>query len=153
FMTGQRDLKRLLAYSSVEHMGILIFAIGIGGLAVFGALLHVLNNGLIKVTMFLCAGNIRDAYGTRASDQIRGGFRQLPFTGTLFLAGFLAITGSPPFGPFLSEFTMVSAAFGARHFVVGALFVLLLAVVFIPMGAMIIPVVLGEPSEASRHSA
>ncbi len=151
FMTGQRDLKRLLAYSSVEHMGILVFGIGIGGLAVFGALLHVLNNGLTKVALFLSAGNIQSAYGSRSSDDVRGVIRRLPLTGALFLAGFLAITGSPPFGPFLSEFTIVNAALGADdQFLVGAgaLFLLLLGIVFIGMGATIIPVVQGNPPES-----
>jgi hydrogenase-4 component F len=149
FMTGQRDLKRLLAYSSVEHMGILVFAIGIGGLAVFGALLHVLNNGLTKVGLFLCAGNIQSAYGSRSTEDLGGAIRRLPITGALFLAGFLAITGSPPFGPFLSEFTIVSAALGTSHFLAAALFLTLLMVVFIGMGGTIMPVVLGRPPEAN----
>jgi hydrogenase-4 component F len=151
FMTGQRDLKRLLAYSSVEHMGILIFGIGIGGLAVFGALLHVLNNGLTKVALFLSAGNIQSAYESRSTEDVCGAIRRLPMTGTLFLAGFLAITGSPPFGPFVSEFTIVNATLGSDQFLAGALFLLLLAIVFIGMGATIIPVVQGNPPEAAAQ--
>ena len=151
FMTGQRDLKRLLAYSSVEHMGILVFGIGIGGLAVFGALLHVLNNGLTKVALFLSAGNIQSAYGSRSTEDVSGAIRGLPITGTLFLAGFFAITGSPPFGPFLSEFTIVNAALGSDQFLAGALFLLLLAIVFIGMGSTIIPVVQGDPPEAAAQ--
>jgi hydrogenase-4 component F len=149
FMTGQHDLKRLLAYSSVEHIGILIFAIGVGGLAVFGALLHVCNNGLTKVTLFLCAGNIQRAYGSRSSDDISGALHCLPVTASAFLAGFFAITGSPPFGPFVSEFTIVSAALGAGHFVAGGLFLVFLAVAFIGMGSTVLPVVLGRPPESA----
>ena len=152
FMTGQRDLKRLLAYSSVEHMGILVLGIGIGGLAVFGALLHVLNNGLTKCALFLCAGNIQSAYGSRLSEDVSGAIRRLPITGTLFLAGFFAITGSPPFGPFLSEFTIVNAAFGTGQFLACALFLLILTVVFVGMGARIIPVVLGNPPQSAAQS-
>jgi hydrogenase-4 component F len=147
FMTGQRDLKRLLAYSSVEHMGILVLGIGIGGLAIFGVLLHVINNGLTKVALFLSAGNIQNAYGSRSSDEVRGAIRRLPLTGTLFLAGFLAITGSPPFGPFVSEFTIVNAALENGQFLMAALFLLLLGIAFIGMGATIIPVVQGDPPE------
>jgi hydrogenase-4 component F len=147
FMTGQRDLKRLLAYSSVEHMGILVLGIGIGGLAIFGVLLHVINNGLTKVALFLSAGNIQNAYGSRSSEAVKGVIRRLPLTGTLFLAGFLAITGSPPFGPFLSEFTIVNAALEGGQFLVGALFLLLLGIAFIGMGATIITVVQGDPPE------
>jgi hydrogenase-4 component F len=147
FMTGQRDLKRMLAYSSVEHMGILVLGIGIGGLATFGALLHVLNNGLTKVALFLSAGNIQSAYGSKSSEDVTGVLRRLPLTGALFMAGFLAITGSPPFGPFLSEFTIVNAAIGSDQFAVGTLMLLLMGIVFIGMGATILPVVLGDPPE------
>jgi hydrogenase-4 component F len=147
FMTGQRDLKRMLAYSSVEHMGILVLGIAIGGLATFGALLHVLNNGLTKVALFLSAGNIQNAYGSKSSEEVTGVIRRLPLTGILFMTGFLAITGSPPFGPFVSEFTIVNAAVGSDQFAVGALMLLLLGIVFIGMGATILPVVLGNPPE------
>jgi hydrogenase-4 component F len=147
FMTGQRDLKRMLAYSSVEHMGILVLGIGIGGLATFGALLHVLNNGLTKVALFLSAGNIQSAYGSKSSEEVTGVIRRLPLTGIFFMAGFLAITGSPPFGLFVSEFTIVNAAVANDRFAVGALMLLLLGIVFIGMGATILPVVLGNPPQ------
>src|SRR5262249_44992484 len=97
FMVRQRDFKRMLAYSSVEHMGILILGVGIGGLAVYGALLHMINNGLTKGVLFLSAGNIHRAYGSKLTDRVRGAIRRVPLSGSLFLAGFLAITGSPPF--------------------------------------------------------
>src|SRR5262249_32999118 len=152
FMSGQRDLKRLLAYSSVEHMGILVLGIGIGGLGVFGALLHVINNGLTKAALFHSAGNIQSAYGSRSSDDVRRAIRRLPVSGTLFLAGFLAITGSPPFGPFVSEFTIVTAALGSGQFLVGALFLLFLGVVFVGMGATVLPVVQGEPPKDAAQT-
>src|SRR5206468_4982056 len=98
FMVRQRDFKRMLAYSSVEHMGILVFGIGIGGDAVFGALLHLINNGLTKGVLFLSAGNIHRAYGSKLTDDVTGALRLTPASGALFLAGFFAITGSPPFG-------------------------------------------------------
>lgn len=152
FMVRQRDIKRLLAYSSVEHMGILVFGIGIGGLAVFGALLHVINNGLTKVALFLCAGNIQSAYGSRSASEVRGVIGRLPLTGALFLAAFLAITGSPPFGPFLSEFTILNATFSSGSYLEGALFLLLLGIVFIGMGSVILAVVQGTPSENASAS-
>src|SRR5439155_12022760 len=104
FVARQRDYKRMLAYSSVEHMGILVLGVGIGGAAVFGALLHLVNNGLTKGVMFLAAGNIHRASASKVTDDVRGALRRLPISGALFLAGFFAVTGSPPFGPFLSEF-------------------------------------------------
>src|SRR5208337_615206 len=113
FMVRQRDFKRMLAYSSVEHMGILVLGIGIGGLGVYGSLLHLINNGLTKGVLFLSAGNIHRAYGSKLTEYVRGAIHRVPLSGALFLAGFLAITGSPPFGPFVSEFTIVNAAVGS----------------------------------------
>ena len=152
FTSRQRDLKRLLAYSSVEHMGILIFGIGVGGLATFGALLHVINNGLTKVALFLSAGNIQHAFGSKFSQDVRGAIRRLPLTGPLFLAGFFAITGSPPFGPFLSEFTIVDASLSAGQWVPTALFLLFLLVVFVGMGSTILPAVQGVPTEQAART-
>src|SRR5439155_7532810 len=92
FMARQRDYKRMLAYSSVEHMGILVLGIGIGGTAVFGALLHLINNGLTKGVLFLSAGNIHRAFGSKVTDDVRGAMQRAPLSATLFLTGFLAIT-------------------------------------------------------------
>ena len=150
FMVRQRDFKRMLAYSSVEHMGILILGVGIGGAALYGALLHLINNGLTKGVLFLSAGNIHRAYGSKLTDDVSGAIRRVPVSGALFLAGFLAITGSPPFGPFISEFTIVNAAIGSGQFLAGGLFLLLLGVVFIGMGATVLAVVQGEPVEAKQ---
>lgn len=148
FMVRQHDFKRMLAYSSVEHMGILILGIGIGGAAVYGALLHLINNGLAKGVLFLSAGNIHRSYGSKLTDDVRGAIRRVPLSGALFLAGFLAITGSPPFGPFVSEFTIVSAAFGGGQYVAAGLLLALLGVVFIGMGGTVLLVVQGKPPEA-----
>jgi hydrogenase-4 component F len=145
FMVRQRDFKRMLAYSSVEHMGILVLGIGIGGLAVYGALLHLINNGLTKGVLFLSAGNIHRAYGSKLTDEVRGAIRRVPLSGALFLAGFLAITGSPPFAPFVSEFTIVNAAVGGGQYLAGGLFLILLAIVFIGMGVTVLAVVQGDP--------
>jgi hydrogenase-4 component F len=147
FVVRQRDFKRMLAYSSVEHMGILVLAIGIGGMAVYGALLHVINNGLTKGVLFLSAGNIHRAYGSKLTDDVRGALVRLPVSGALFLIGFLAITGAPPFGPFVSEFTIVRAAMSGGQFLTGGLFLLLLGVIFIGMGATVLAVVQGTPPE------
>lgn len=144
FMARQKDFKRLLAYSSIEHMGILVLGLGIGGVAIYGALLHLINNGLTKGVLFLSAGNIHRAYGSKVTDNVHGAIQRLPLSGTLFLAGFLAITGSPPFGPFVSEFTIVNAAIGSGQFVVSGLFLLLMGVVFVGMGATVLTVVQGD---------
>jgi hydrogenase-4 component F len=146
FMVRQPDIKRLLAYSSVEHMGILAIGVGIGGLATFGAMLHLVNNALTKGALFLAAGNIHRAYASKQLSEVRGALVRLPISGALFLAGFLAITGSPPFGPFLSEFTILRGIFASDRLVVGLLVLLLLAIVFIGMGATVLAVTQGESS-------
>lgn len=153
FMVGQRDFKRMLAYSSVEHMGILVLGVGLGGAGVFAALLHMLNNGLTKGVLFLSAANIHRAFESKSVDEVRGAMRRVPLSGTLFLFGFFAITGSPPFGPFVSEFLVLSRAFAADRFLIGGGVLLLLLLVFIGMGRTVLAMVQGLPSpEASRSS-
>jgi hydrogenase-4 component F len=148
FMIGQSDFKRMLAYSSVEHMGILALGLGLGGSAASGAVFHTLNNGLTKGVLFLAAGNIHRSYGSKRVEDVRGAARRLPVSGPLFLAGFLAVTGSPPFSPFFSEFSILNGAIAGGRFVVGGLFLLFLSVIFVGMGATVLKVVQGDPSGA-----
>ena len=152
FTVGQRDFKRMLAYSSVEHMGILVLGLGIGGPAIYGALLHMVTHGVTKGLLFLSAGNIYHAYGSKSTEQVHGAMRRLPLSGSLFLVGFLAIAGSPPFGPFISEFAILNGAFDAGRFVTAGLFLFLLLVVFIGMGATVLHVVQGRPPAEVRHT-
>lgn len=149
FMVQQRDLKRLLAYSSVEHMGILALGLGLGGVGAFGAMLHMVNNGIVKGALFLSAGNIHRAYASKDVGTVAGALHRVPWSAGALVAGFLAITGSPPFGPFVSEFTVLGAAVGAgRYFVAGAMLVFLL-VAFLGMGAAVLAVVHGEVSPSA----
>ncbi|MEK7704702.1 MAG: proton-conducting transporter membrane subunit [Myxococcota bacterium] len=143
-MVGQRDFKRMLAYSSVEHMGILALGVGIGKLGTFGAMLHLVANGLTKGVLFLSAANLHRGYDSRLTDKVRGALRGMPLSGGLFLAGFLAITGAPPFAPFLSELTIARAAFAEGHAVAGGFFLAFLMVVFVGMGATVLKVTLGD---------
>ena len=146
FMVRQRDYKRMLAYSSVEHMGILMLGASLGGAGLFGALLHMLNNGFTKGVLFLSAANLHRHFGSRSLDHVQGALRVLPVSATLFLVGFFAVTGAPPFGPFLSEFTILRAAVGAGRIGVAAAFLTLLFLVFVGMGATVLAVVQGEPA-------
>ena len=123
-------------------------ALGLGGSAVGGAFYHVVNNGLSKGVLFLAAGNIHRAYGSKRIDDVRGAMRRLPVSGPLFLAGFLAVTGTPPFSPFWSEFIILNGAFSSGRWVVGAFFLLFLAVIFIGMGATVLHVVQGDDKGA-----
>ncbi len=148
FLVRQKDYKRMLAYSSIEHMGILVLGIGLGGPGIFGALLHLLNNAFAKGVLFLSSGNIHRAYGSKSTDQVSGALVRLPASGALFLGGFIAITGSPPFGPFMSEFIILRQAFHTGQFAVAGLALLLLLVIFIGMGNTVLAIVQGPPTSA-----
>ncbi|MGA7616466.1 MAG: proton-conducting transporter membrane subunit [Thermoanaerobaculia bacterium] len=144
-MVGQRDLKRLLAYSSVEHVGVIAVGIGLGGVGIFGALLHMVNYAMTKGVLFLSAGNIHRGYRSKRVGEVTGALIRLPVSAGLFLAGFFAITGSPPFGPFVSELTILNAATGQHRVAVAAIYVTLLVLVFVAMGASLMPMVEGAP--------
>ena len=110
FIVRQRGIKRLMAYSSVEHMGVVALGLGFGGtFGVAGAFYHMLVHSLNKSLMFFGAGNVMRAYGTKAIGGIKGVGRAFPVSGALWLAGAVAITGAPPFGLFFSEFTIMRA--------------------------------------------
>lgn len=131
FVLTQQDIKRMLAYSSVEHMGIMAVGFGFGGpLAVYGALLHLVNHALTKAMLFLVAGNLAHRYHTRQMARIKGAAQAMPVTGTLLLLGAFAITGSPPFGLFASEFSVLTAGFHQGRLIPAVLFLLFIAVIF-----------------------
>ncbi len=153
FMARQTDFKRMLAYSSVEHVGIMAVALGLGGKAIFGALFHILANGLSKGVLFLSSGNIHRSYNSKNTDHVRGALRRLPWSGGLFLAGFIAITGSPPFAPFISEFTIISSAFTQGRMLIGAIFLISLTIIFIGMALTVLPMVMGDvPADSETTS-
>jgi len=112
FIVRQRGIKRLMAYSSVEHMGVVALGFGFGGpLGVAGALYHMLNHSLNKSLMFFGAGNVMRSYGSKEIRDIRGVWTRFPVAGALWLAGAVGITGAPPFGLFLSELVILRAGF------------------------------------------
>jgi hydrogenase-4 component F len=114
FILTQRNFRRILAYSSIDHAGIMVAALGFGGnLGALGAMLHMLFHAVTKPLMFFCAGNVQQHFATPYFRQVRGVIHLLPWTGGLFLAATLAVTGTPPFSIFQSEFTTLSAALAA----------------------------------------
>ena len=150
FILGQSDFKRMLAYSSVEHMGILALGVGVGGAGVYGGLLHAVNHSLTKGCLFLTAGNILAAYRTKSVPSIHGILRLLPATGWLWLLGFLAITGAPPFGTFLSEFNVLRAALDQGRWGLAVGFLAMLALVFIGMASIVLPMTQGPATAAVK---
>ncbi|HKJ95115.1 MAG TPA: proton-conducting transporter membrane subunit [Gammaproteobacteria bacterium] len=128
----QTDTKRLMAYSSVEHMGVITLAFGFGGpLGVAAALYHMVGHSLNKSLMFFGAGNAAIVHGTKHMDDIREVLRCSPVSGGLWLAGAVAITGAPPFALFLSEFTTVRAGLASGWWPAAVAMLVLLLVIFV----------------------
>jgi hydrogenase-4 component F len=148
FILGQADFKRMLAYSSVEHMGILALGVGLGSAATFGAMLHAVNHSLTKGMLFLVAGNILAVYRTKSSNDVRGVLKVVPVSGALWVLGFFAITGSPPFGPFLSEFAVLKGALDDGRYAVAAAYLVILAIIFVGMASAVLRMSQGTPPEA-----
>ena len=130
FIMRQQEYKRLLAYSSVENMGIIALGTGIGGLGAYGAILCLIHHSLIKSSLFLSSGNILLGYGSRLISKTGNLAGRMPRTCLAFLGGFVGIAGFPPFGLFLGELFIIVAAFRSGHPVVGGVFVLSLCVIF-----------------------
>jgi hydrogenase-4 component F len=128
FLWTPANYKRMLAYSSVEHIGLVALGLGFGGaLGVAGALLHVANHGLAKSLLFLLAGRIRAAYGTVELGAVRALVAALPVTGRTFMLALFALLGLPPFGLFVSEVMIFGAGFREGHpWLAGAALALLL---------------------------
>jgi hydrogenase-4 component F len=145
FVIGQLDYKRLLAYSSVEHMGILVLGVGIGGAAGFGSMLHAVNHSFTKAMLFLVAGNTLAHFHSKSTLHVRGTMSVLPVTGMLWIVGLLAITGCPPFGTFLSELAILKGLLDAERWWLAAFYLTALGIVFAGMSAVILPLVYGRP--------
>ncbi|HTY47273.1 MAG TPA: hydrogenase 4 subunit F [Methanomassiliicoccales archaeon] len=131
FIILARDYKRLLAYSSIEHMGIIAIGFGIGGpFGVLGGLLHMLNHAVTKSMLFFTSGNILLRFKTKAMEEVRGLGTSMPLTALFLVLGALAITGSPPFSIFISEFTVVYGGLQQGQYIVVGLMLLFLVVIF-----------------------
>jgi hydrogenase-4 component F len=147
FIVVQRDLKRLLAYSSVEHIGLIATAVGVGGpTGLLAGLFHLLNHAITKSLLFFAAGELVQRYGTRRIARIRGAARAVPVAGPLFLLGALAIAGLPPSGIFVGELGIVLASFGEGVAWVGVLLLALLAVTFAGLCGHVVQVTFGRPA-------
>jgi hydrogenase-4 component F len=144
FILVQKDYKRMLAYSSIEHMGILSLGVGLGGGAVYGALLNAVSHSLTKAGLFLISGLVLAAYKTKNIPDVKGLIRRAPGTGILWLAGFFLITGTPPSGIFLGKFMILKIAVSNGHYWASAAYLFFLAVVFFGMARIFLGMTLGE---------
>jgi hydrogenase-4 component F len=149
FMLYRRDdVKRLFAYSSIEHMGIMAFAFGVGGpLANFAGLLHMAMHSLTKSAIFFAVGHIAQAKGTQKIADIRGLTESHPLLGWGLVVGVMAICGMPPLGVFMSEFLVVSSAFAKTPWLAAPLVIGLL-VAFGALLMRLIGMAFGAPSKS-----
>jgi hydrogenase-4 component F len=148
----QRNLKRMMAYSSVEHMGVIAIGLALGGpLGTYGAMLHIFNHSVGKSLLFFSAGNVRENFGTLRMDGIRGMARTLPYTSIALVVGGVAIVGLPPFSLFVSEFAILSEAFSQARYTVATLFILVLSVVFGGFTYHLLRMLGGDPKSAPAN--
>ena len=150
FLLSARDFKRMLAYSSVEHMGILSLGAALGGVGLWAAFFHVWNNSMTKGALFLSAGNIRRAAGGRTIDEVSGMSVITPRSAALFVAALFAVTACPPFGPFFSELLIVKSAFLTGHGWAAAFFLVCLLLAFFGLTRVVFAIVYGRPRQAAR---
>jgi hydrogenase-4 component F len=152
FILVQRNFRRLLAYSSIEHSGIMVLALGFGGpLGILGMLLHMTFHSVTKPLLFFCAGNVQQHLNTDLFQKAKSGLiHSMPLTGAAFLMVTLAVTGSPPFSLFQSEFTVLRAGFARDHFVLAIFFVSFLVLIFSGFLAHVADLVLGEDAGLPR---
>jgi hydrogenase-4 component F len=153
FLLGTPDFKRMLAYSSVEHMGILSVGAALGGAGVLAALFHVWNNSLTKGALFLSAGNLRRASGGRTVNEVSGMTWLTPASARIFITGLFAVTACPPFGPFFSELGIVRAGLTEGRTGTVAMFLCCLLLAFLGMTRLVFAIVDGRPHQADRENA
>jgi len=149
FMLVQKDINRLLAYSSPENIGLILVALGLGGpLGVLAGLLQLLNHSLVKSMMFFLSGNIMMKYRSRSMDVVKGLMQAAPVTSVFMLGGVFALVGVPPFNIFFSKFMIVSAGIATGHLWLMIACLLLLMLAFVALFRMLSSVVLGDKPDS-----
>jgi hydrogenase-4 component F len=147
FISRQKDVKRMFSYSSIEHMGLITFAFGMGGpIANFAGLLHMTVHSLVKSAIFYAVGHATQKAGSQIMSEIRGLIKVNPTVGWGLMLGTMAILGMPPFGVFASEFLILTTAMREQAWATPFLF-LALGVAFASMLFRVLPMVFGE----TRH--
>ena len=145
-----RNMKRLIAYASINHAGVIAIGLGVGKAASYGLLLYVISNAFIKAILFLTAGNITAHYQTKDTRRIAGLLKDLPFSGVFLMVGTFALLGFPPFGSFVGELLILSALVSSKQMLVFAAFCVLITMTFVATGRTIFPMIWGDPKE--KHS-
>jgi hydrogenase-4 component F len=152
FILVQHDLKRLLGYHSVEHVGIIALGLGFGGpIGTYGALLHTVNHGITKALAFFAAGTAIARYGSRDMRVIRGVLAVAPVGATLLLLAALSLAGVPPFSIFVSELMVLRAGIGGGHWVAIAIFLTMVVIIFAGLLHHVGAMAFGKPPAAASR--
>jgi hydrogenase-4 component F len=139
-----RNVKRLVAYASINHAGVIAIGLGLGGEAAYGVLLYAVSNAFIKAILFLSIGHIEQHYQTKQMRDVGGLIKDLPYTGLFLMVGTFALLGFPPFGSFLGELLILSALAASGQMLVFAGFCTVIAATFIATGRSVFPMIWGE---------
>jgi hydrogenase-4 component F len=139
-----RNYKRLIAYASLNHAGVIAVGLGVGGEAAYGVVVYLVSNAFIKAILFLSAGKIRSYYQTDDMREVSGLIKDLPYTGLFFMVGMFALLGLPPFGSFLGELIIMSGLMGRGFVTVFVAFCAVLTIAFVAMGRSVFPMIWGE---------
>jgi hydrogenase-4 component F len=152
FLLQITNYKRMLAYSSIENMGILFLGLGFGPAGLTAALLHSAAHSLAKASLFLTSGTILSLYGSRKIEDVRGLLRREPRSGWLWIISFLAVAGFPPFPAFLSRIMLLGVFFAAGSGWMAGPFLILVVVVIAGMGGAVFRMAFGEAPEGIADS-
>lgn len=147
FVYHINNYKRMLAYSSVENMGILAIGTALGGIGMFAAILHMIGHSLIKSSFFMTSGNVLEIFGTKKIKSITGILKADKKTGWLWILSFVGIVALPPSVLFISEFLMIKSMIYEKQYALCALFVLLLTVVMFGLAKAVIKMSFGNPHQ------
>lgn len=147
FILNQPDYKRMLAYSSIENMGIIAFGVGVGGIASYGAILHLIHHSLLKSSLFLSSGNILLGFGSKLVPKVGNLAKLFPKTFVSFFAGFAGISGFPPFGIFISEIMIIIGAVQAGRYISVGVLIFGLILVFAGAARIVMDISFGDTSE------
>ena len=144
FVFNINNYKRMLAYSSIENMGIIALGIAVGGVGIYAAMLHLLAHSLLKSSFFLTAGNILKQFKTKKIDEISGILKQNKLTGWLWASCFIGIAGIPPSPLFISEFLLLKTMFEKDMIILAVVFSVLLTVIIYGIGKSVIKMSFGD---------
>lgn len=152
-LIATKGIRRLIAYASILHAGVIAIGLGVGGGAGYGVLLYAVSNAFIKAMLFLTAGKIEAQYGTQDTSQIRGVIKRLPFSGLFLMAGTFALLGFPPFGSFVGELLILSGLVRSGYLMTFATLGFLITVTFLATGRTVFPMIWGESEEVTDPGA